>query len=154
MAEEKQQGRTKRDKIFDNTFEETEYEFDTSMSFAIAPRAVDNRSEEDKIEARLIADDIHSLITNSRFKKFNKVDEFHQTVKLNKIDINEVYEFISDETRDSHSLVDVFSEMCDYFNVNPTRFYQSLGNKFKEELIEELDARTNILQKKNINRLF
>ena len=42
------QGRTKRDKIFDNTFEETEYEFDTSMSFALAPRAVDNRSEEDE----------------------------------------------------------------------------------------------------------
>ena len=77
-----------------------------------------------------------------------------QDAKLNKIDINEVYEFISDETRTAHSLVDIFSEMCDYFNVNPTRFYQSLGNKFKEELIEELDARTNILQKKNINRLF
>ena len=56
--------------------------------------------------------------------------------------------------RTTHSLVDVFSELCDYFNVNPTRFYQSLGNKFKEELIEELDERTNILQRKNINRLF
>jgi hypothetical protein len=150
----KEQGRTKRDKIFDNTFEETEYEFDTSMSFALAPRAVDNRSEEDKLEATLIADEIHSLISNSAFKKFNAIDEFNQTVKLNKIDINEVYEFISEETKATHSLVDIFSELCDYFNVNPTRFYQSLGNKFKEELIEELDTRTNILQKKNINRLF
>lgn len=154
MSEEKSQGRTKRDKIFDNTFEETAYELDTSMSFALAPRAVDNRSEEDKIEANLIATEIHDLITNSRFKKFNEIDEFHQTVKLNKLDINAVYEFISEETKESHSLVDIFSEMCDYFNVNPTRFYQSLGNKFKEDLIEELDARTNILQKKNINRLF
>jgi hypothetical protein len=154
MPDNKAQGRTKRDKIFDNTFEETEYEFDSSMSFALAPRSVDNRSEEDKIETNLIATEIHDLITNSRFKKFNKIDEFHQTVKLNKIDINEVYEFISDETKSSHSLVDIFSEMCDYFNVNPTRFYQSLGNKFKEELIEELDARTNILKRKNINRLF
>lgn len=146
--------RTKRDKIFDNTFEETEFEYDNSMTFALSPRAVDNRSEEDKLEANQIADKIHDLIINSRFKKFNEINEFQQIAKLKKIDINEIYEFISDEMRSSHSLIDVFSELCDYFNVNPTRFYQSLGNKFKEELIEELDERTNILQRKNINRLF
>ena len=146
--------RTKRDKIFDNTFEETEYELDTSMSFALSPRVVDNRSEEDKIEADLISTEIHQLITKSRFKVFNEIDEFHQTTKLKKIDINEVYEYISDEMRQTHSLVDVFSELCDYFNVNPTKFYQSLGNKFKEELIEELDTRTGVLKRKNINRLF
>lgn len=146
--------RTKRDKIFDNTFEESEYEFDTSMTFALSPRVVDNRSEEEKLEADQIADQIHDLITSSRFKKFNEIDKFQQTAKLKKIDINEVYEYISDEMRATHSLVDVFSELCDYFNVNPTRFYQSLGNKFKEELIEELDERTNVLKRKNINRLF
>lgn len=146
--------RTKRDKIFDNTFEETEFEYDNSMTFALSPRVVDNRSEEEKLEADQIADEIHNLVTNSRFKKFNEIDKFQQTVKLKKIDINEVYEYISDEMRATHSLVDVFSELCDYFNVNPTRFYQSLGNKFKEELIEELDERTNVLKRKNINRLF
>lgn len=146
--------RTKRDKIFDNTFEETEYELDTSMSFELAPSVADNRPEEDKIESRLIATEIHELIEASRYKKFNQIDEFQQTIKLKKVDINDVYEFISDEMRGSHSMVDVYSELCDYFNINPTKFYQSLGNKFKEELIEELDARTSILKKKNINRLF
>lgn len=146
--------RTKRDKIFDNTFEETEFELDTGMSFELAPRVVDNRSEEEKIEASLIAERVHELIQTSRFKKFNEIDEFQQAVKLRKVDINDVYDFISEETRNSHSLVDVFSELCDYFNVNPTKFYQSLGNKFKEELIEELDRRTGVLKRKNINRLF
>jgi hypothetical protein len=146
--------RTKRDKIFDNSFEEAEYELDSNMSFELSPRVVDNRSEEDKIEADLIAREIHELITNSRFKTFNEIDEFQQTTKLKKLDINEVYEFISDEMKAKHSLVDVFSELCDYFNVNPTKFYQSLSNKFKEELIEELDERTQILKRKNINRLF
>lgn len=146
--------RTKRDKIFDNSFEESEYEMDANMSFELSPRVVDNRSEEDKIEADLIAREIHELISNSRFKKFNEIDEFQQTTKLKKLDINEVYEFISEEMKAKHSLVDVFSELCDYFNVNPTKFYQSLSNKFKEELIEELDERTHILKRKNINRLF
>jgi hypothetical protein len=146
--------RTKRDKIFDNTFEETEFELDTGMSFALSPRVVDNRSEEEKIEADLIAAEIHKLIEESRFKTFNVIDEFQQTTKLRKTDINEVYNFVSEEMRSKHSLVDVFSELCDYFNVNPTKFYQSLSNKFKEELIEELDQRTGILKRKNINRLF
>ena len=146
--------RTKRDKIFDNTFEEKEYEYDSSISFEVSPRITDNRSEEEKIEISLISNEIHRLIDNSRFKKFNKIDEFQQTIKLRKIDINEVYEFISDEMRDNYSMVDVYSELCHYFNVNPTKFYQSLGNKFKEELIEELDKRTNVLKKKNISRLF
>lgn len=146
--------RTRRDKIFDNTFEEIEYELDSSMSFEISPRALDSRDEEDKIEANLIATEIHDLIQKSRFKVFNEVDEFQQTTKLKKLDINEVYEYISDEMRKRHSLVDVFSELCDYFNINPTKFYQSLGNKFKEELIEELDGRTGVLKRKNINRLF
>ena len=70
MSDKTTQGRTKRDKIFDNTFEETEYEFDTSMSFALAaPKIII------KFACKLIADEIHALITNSRFKKFNKIDD-------------------------------------------------------------------------------
>jgi len=146
--------RTKRDKIFDNTFDDSEYELDPSFSFAVAPSYVDHRDEEDKIETELIINEIHELIESSRFKKFNNINEFNQTIKLKKIEINEIYEFISGEMRGTHSIIEVFSELCDYFNVNPTKFYQSLGNKFKEELIEALDEKTNILKKKNINRLF
>ena len=146
--------RTKRDKIFDNFDDGGDFELNGTISFNLNPQYSDNRDEEDKIESNLIRNTIHELIDNSRFKKFNVVDEFQQVTKLRKLDINEVYEFISDETKADHSMVDVFSELCDYFNINPTRFYQSLGNKFKEELIEQLDERTNILERKNINRLF
>jgi hypothetical protein len=145
---------TPRDKIFNNTFEDSDFEMDPTFSFAIAPSYADNRDEEDKIETNIIIKKIHELIEASRFKKFNDINEFEQTVKLKKIEINEIYEYISDELRPNHSIIEVFSELCDYFNVNPTKFYQSLGNKFKEELIETLDRKTNILKKKNINRLF
>lgn len=146
--------RTKRDKIFDNTFDDAEFELDPSMSFEVAPSYVDNRPEEEKIESGIVRDKIHELILASRFKKFNIIDEFQQTIKLKKIEINEVYEYISDEMRGRHSIIEVYSELCDYFNINPTKFYSSLGNKFKEELIEALDRKTNVLKKKNINRLF
>lgn len=146
--------RTHRDKIFDNTFDDSEFEMDPLFSFNIAPSHLDDRDEEDKIETGIIVKKIHQLIESSRFKKFNDINEFEQTVKLKKIEINEIYEYISDELRPNHSIIDIFSEVCDYFNINPTKFYQSLGNKFKEELIETLDKKTNILKKKNINRLF
>lgn len=142
------------DKIFNNTFDDSEFELDPGFSFAVESSYVDNRSEEEKIESEMIFKEIHRLIEVSRFKKFNHIDEFQQTIKLKKLEINEVYEYISDELRRNYSIIDIFSELSEYFNVNPTKFYQSLGNKFKEELIEELDKKTNILSKKNINRLF
>jgi len=146
--------RTKRDKIFDNTFEDGDFEMDATLKFEVAPSYLDNRDEEDKIESAIIRDTIHELILASRFKQFNTIDDFQQTVKLKKIEINEVYEYISDEMRSDHSIIEIYSELCDYFNINPTKFYASLGNKFKEELIDALDKKTNVLKKKNINKLF
>jgi predicted house-cleaning noncanonical NTP pyrophosphatase (MazG superfamily) len=146
--------RTKRDKIFDNTFEDGEFDMDAALTFEVAPSYLDNRDEEDKIESAIVRDSIHELILASRFKQFNTIDDFQQTVKLKKIEINEVYEYISDEMRSNHSIIEIYSELCDYFNINPTKFYASLGNKFKEELIDALDKKTNVLKKKNINKLF
>jgi hypothetical protein len=48
----------------------------------------------------------------------------------------------------------LFSESCVYFDINPSKFYSSLSNVYKEDLIQELDDRTGILEKKNIKRLF
>ena len=146
--------RTKRDKIFDNKFEEQEHEFDPTMSFEVAPAFTDNRDEEDKIEEDIIMNKVHELVSNSKFKKFNALDEFNQTTKLKKIDINDVYDFMNDSLCRKHSMITVFSVLCDYFNINPTKFYSSLGNKFKEDLITELDKSTGVLGKRNINRLF
>lgn len=147
--------RTKRDKIFDNTFEDGgDFELNGSISFNLNPQYTDNRDEEEKIESEQIRNKIHELITNSRFKKFNEIDEFQQITKLRKLDINEVYGFMYDELHSAYSIIDLFSELCDYFNINPTKFYSSLSNKYKEDLIQELDKKTNVLQRKNINKLF
>jgi hypothetical protein len=147
--------RTKRDKIFDNTFEDGgDFELNGSISFNLNPQYTDNRDEEEKIESEQIRNKIHELITNSRSKKFNEIDEFQQITKLRKLDINEVYGFMYDELHDRYSIIDLFSELCDYFNINPTKFYSSLSNKYKEDLIQELDKKTNVLQRKNINKLF
>jgi len=146
--------RDRHDKIFDNSFESTEFELDTSISFNVSPQYSDDRPEEDKIAQKVLQETIHELIEASRFKVFNELNEFSDSRKLRKNDINDVYDYISSELIRNYSRIDIFSELCDYFNLHPTKFYNSLSNVFKEGLIEELDDRTGVLSKKNINRLF
>lgn len=146
--------RDRHDKIFDNSFESSEFELDGNMTFNLSPQYTDDRPEEEKIQQRILQETIHALIEGSRFKSFNDLNEFADSRKLKKNDINDVYDYIEGELVATHSRIEIFSELCDYFNVHPSKFYNSLSNVFKEGLIEELDCRTGILRKKNINRLF
>lgn len=144
----------RKDKIFDNSFTSTEFESISNFKFDLDPVFRDNRHEEEKIQQEMLNRDIHELITKSRFKQFNEIDELGKYNKLKKVDINEVYGFIVDELLKEYTRIDIFSELCVYFDINPTKFYGSLSNAYKEELIEELDNKTGILGKKNIKKLF
>ena len=146
--------RKKTDKIFDNNFESPEIEVKSNMSFDLHSSVRGNIPEEEIIHYEMLSKEIHELIELSRFKKFNEVNEFAEVNKLKKIDINEVYGYIVDELLGNYSRIDIFSELCNYFDIQPTKFYNSLSNIFKEELIIELDNKTGILSKKNINKLF
>ena len=91
----------------------------------------------ENIHYEILARDIHELIENSRFKKFNEIDEFTSVTRLKKIDINEVYGFMVDELLKKYSRIDLFSELCNYFNIPPNKFYNSLSN------ISNIDAISN-----------
>jgi hypothetical protein len=141
------------DKIFNNNFESPDTEFG-NINFELDSATKDNQDEEDKIHYELIAREIHQLITASRFKVFNNVDELGRCTTLKKSDINDIYGYITDEMALKNSRIDIFSELCIYFDINPTKFYSSLSNVYKEDLIQELDLRTGILKRKNIMKLF
>jgi len=143
----------KNDKIFNNSFDTPEFELGT-ISFELDPSVKNEQDEEDRIHFDMIARKIHELIGLSRFKVFNEVDELGKCNKLRKNDINEVYGYIIDEIAAKFSRIDIFSEMCVYFDIKPVKFYSSLSNVYKEDLITELDLRTGILEKKNITKLF
>jgi hypothetical protein len=142
------------DKIFNNSFDAPEYDVNPNMSFEVEADFRGSMDEEDRIHFDMIARQIHSLIQGSRFKSFNDVDDLGRCAKLKKADINEIYGFIIDEMVIKHSRIDIFSELCIYFDIKADKFYSSLSNVYKEDLIQELDIRTGILQKKNIKKLF
>ena len=143
----------KNDNIFNNSFDTPEFELST-ISFELDPSIKDTQDEEDKIHFEIIARTIHELIGLSRFKVFNEVDAQGKCNKLRKNDINDVYGYIIGEVASKFSRIDIFSEMCVYFDIKPVKFYSSLSNVYKEDLIQELDLRTGILEKKNIKKLF
>lgn len=143
-----------RDKIFDNNFDSPDFEMNSNMSFEIDSSFKDNLDEDIKIHYEMIANNIHKLIELSRFKQFNDVDDLGRCKKLKKSDINDVYGYIVDEMKAKFSRIDIFSEMCVYFDIKPDKFYSSLSNVYKEDLIQELDLRTGVLERKNINKLF
>ena len=144
----------RNDKIFDNNFDSPEFELNGTIKFDLDPSLDDGLHEEEKIHFEMIARTIHDLISKSRFKIFNDVDDLGRCNKLKKADINEVYGFIVDEMVAKYSRIDLFSELCVYFDIKPDKFYSSLSNVYKEDLIQELDIRTGILDRKNIKKLF
>lgn len=143
-----------RDKIFNNSFDSPEFETNPNMSFEVETDYRGSMDEEDRIHFDMIARQIHSLIEGSRFKSFNEVDDLGRCTKLKKADINEIYGFIIDEMVIKHSRIDIFSELCVYFDIKADKFYNSLSNVYKEDLIQELDIRTGVLKRKNIKKLF
>jgi hypothetical protein len=141
------------DKIFNNTY--GQQEIDTKpISFNIAPAYNTSRDTDDQIHYDLLLSKIDELIVGSEFEELNKVTPEGIAKKLNKVQINQVFFYIIEHIGSAYSRVDLFAVISDYFDVFPNKFYNSLSNKFKDELICELDDKYNILEKKKIRKLF
>ena len=97
---------------------------------------------------------VDALIKGSEFEHLNEATPDGVIKKLNKVQINKVFFYIIEKTGTSYTRIDLFSVLSDYFDVFPNKFYNSLSNKFKDELIKELDKKYNILEKRKIRKLF
>jgi len=141
------------DKIFNNTFGEGDFD-NSTMSFKVESSYEDITDPEDKIHYEILMTKIDALIKKSEFKNLSKVTASGVTKKLNKVQINQVFFFIIGKIGGEYSRIDLFGALSDYFDVFPNKFYSSLSNKFKDDLIMELDDKYAILKKKNIRKLF
>ena len=143
----------KDDKIFNNNYGEREYT-NENIKFTLSPDYEDDFDPDDKIHYDFLFEKVDVLIQNSQFKNLNKQTEEGVIKKLNKVQINEVFFYIISNVDSSYSKIDIFGVLSDYFDVFPNKFYNSLSNKFKDELINELDKKYDILKRKKINKLF
>jgi hypothetical protein len=142
-----------KDKIFNNTYGEQD-STEHTVSFTVHSSYLDNIDPDDRIHYELLISRINELIKGSEFEHFNEVTHGGIIKKLNKIQINQVFFYVIENIGSSYTRVDIFSVLSDYFDVLPNKFYNSLSNKFKDELIRELDDKYNILEKRKIRKLF
>lgn len=134
-----------QDKIFDNSYETTAYtgpdtNFELSSSY--------NKGKDfiDSLEYDMSYEVVMEVLEKSPFIKLNQSDEEGTYRKLNKMQINEVYSYVS-ASLPKFPRVQIFSIVQDYFDINSNKFYDSLSNTFKKELIEELRSTGNMREK-------
>jgi len=151
--DDKQSGYQEKDKIFNNTYGEQDLS-GQKINFTVSSSWVDSMDPDDKQHYDSLFEVIDKLIKGSEFEHLNEATPDGVIKKLNKVQINKVFFYIIENTGSDYTRIDLFSVLSDYFDVFPNKFYNSLSNKFKDELIKELDAKYNILEKRKIRKLF
>ena len=151
--DDKKSGYQEKDKIFNNTYGEQDLS-GQKINFTVSSSWLDSMDPDDKMHYDALFEVIDALIKGSEFEHLNEATPEGVIKKLNKVQINKVFFYIIENTGTSYSRIDLFSVLSDYFDVFPNKFYNSLSNKFKDELINELDAKYNILEKRKIRKLF
>lgn len=151
--DDKQSGYQEKDKIFNNTYGEQDLS-GQKINFTVSSSWLDSMDPDDKMHYDALFEVVNGLIKGSEFEHLNEATPDGVIKKLNKVQINKVFFYIIENTGTSYSRIDLFSVLSDYFDVFPNKFYNSLSNKFKDELINELDAKYNILEKRKIRKLF
>lgn len=124
-------------KILDNTFESTDTSGTYRQEFKLDASSYTPKDMEEIIDYRLVYDEIESCILGTLFEELNKADENGKFKKLNKADINKIYSHVI-KLKPALSKIEVFSVLSEYFDINSNKFYDSLSNVFKQDLIEEL----------------
>lgn len=140
------------DKIFDNTFEESDYD-GRAINWKPDSSWVSNKDSESSLVDEMLLDKIHELIENSEYSIFNKPNSEGKLPNLNKNQIRDVYAFIENKI-DDFNIIEIFAAVSEYFDIQGQKFYNSLSNAHKDKLMTELDKRTNIIKTKGIKKLF
>ena len=126
--------RTKLDKIFDNRFHESE-PIAGDIQFKVVPAYDAEVTAEDRFHYDEIFSDINKLIENSSYSNLNTSKKNNKLIKLNKIQINEIYIFVLAGINIKYSKIDIWNVMSDYFDILPNKFYNSLSNNLKNDLM-------------------
>jgi hypothetical protein len=140
------------DKIFDNSFEESDYD-GRAISWKPDPSWSSSKDEESCLVDEMLLEEIDEIINNSDFSILNKPKEDGKLPNLSKNQIRDVYAYVETRIKD-YNIIEVFAAISEYFDIQGQKFYNSLSNVHKDKLMLELDKRTNIIDKKGIKKLF
>lgn len=135
------------DKIYNNKFNETAPERD-SIKFEV-DSSKKSKMIDEQIDEQIVSDQLKSLIeSHDKFKKFLTISEKTGSLpKINKSDINDMYATAIWHMED-YPKIEIFNYLTEYFDVSPEKFYESLSNTFKVDLLAELRNRGYLKKRK------
>jgi predicted nucleic acid-binding protein len=137
------------DKIFDNTYESKEIE-SSLLKFKIESSFGITRDLDDEVHLNLLYNDINDVIIISEYNRFNVRNDKGKIIKLNKAQINQVYGFILNNMKNKYRRIEIWSMLAEYFDICPTKFFNSLSNNHKHELLLDLDSKNSGISIKKI----
>jgi hypothetical protein len=128
-----------RDKIFGNDYGSSDFDLSTTK-FSIEDSHREKRLDE-IIDETVAKDLVSSLILlHPRFHRMTLPVEDGEYLKVNKSEINEIYSYVVSNLPNKPK-IEIFSTLTDLYDISPEKFYESLSNTFKTELIIELRNR-------------
>ncbi len=143
------------DKIFNNSYGNVEFETG-DIKFELDPSIYGEvyRDLNDDLDTKMMFDALDEIIQDTEYAKYNEIDENGDIPKLSKEQINKVFLYVLGQLKRKYTIVDLFVIVSEYFDILPTKFYAALSNQTKNELIDELDKRYNVFNKKKYKKLF
>ena len=141
------------DKIYNNSYGEHDMT-ENPVNFRLESSYEDTMDPDDKIHYEMMMKDVDKVILESEYCELNKVTPDGVSKKLNKIQINKVFYHVIEKLGRQYTKIEIFGALSDYFDIFPNKFYSSLSNKYKDELMLELDRKYNIFEKKKMRKLF
>lgn len=146
-TEDNRDHKSSTNKIINNDYYSKE--IDTrKISFNLDPSFQTSGNDVNALHLEFLLKDIEELIKGTEYEVYIK----NHDLKLNKSDINKVYYFIVKNLKD-YTKTDLFSQISEYFDIDYHKFFNSLSNKFKEELMLELEE-SSVYKRRKINKLF
>lgn len=143
--------RKKLDKILDNTY----YESYCSENQYIDFHSEEFAEDDDYVETAFsleIMEEIDKIIViifpELKKKKRNNIK------RINKDEINAIYSHVKHKISLKYRIVDVWYYLSEYLDVDTNKFYESLKDEYKLELLLFLQQNTNLLESKNIDKMF
>lgn len=143
------------DKIFNNSYGNVEFETG-DIKFELDPAVYNEVYQDlnDELDMKMMYEALDEIIEGSEFEKYNMPNEDGEIPKLSKEQINKVFLYVIGKLKRRYTVVDLFVIVSEYFDILPTKFYGALSNQTKNELIDELDKRYNVFNKKKYKKLF
>jgi hypothetical protein len=124
------------------------YEFNTNLDYQTIQAKVSHENE-DRIHLSRLNDMIDVIFQESRWTILNP------NKKISKDLIPLIFQDILKELESTEfTMVEKFVAICDYASISYQKAYESIHMKYKENIIQEMDLKFKILEKKGIKKIF